>query len=177
MAMFIDWAKGDVHTLAGRVPFAIRSYRAALDRARAGGEREHTAELAARLALLLAGQGRRAEAHEVATESRAAAPPGYVAVQTLSRAALARTIAADDPAEALTVAREAVELAPDQMPNLQAAATLQLAVVEEVCDRDGDARSHRDLAAQLYRQKGNLAAASQVASAGDRSTQSPDGRA
>ncbi|MDX1659256.1 MAG: hypothetical protein R3343_10590, partial [Nitriliruptorales bacterium] len=164
MTMFVDWAKADVHALAGRVPFAIRSYRAALDRARAGREREHTAHLAARLALLLAGQDRPAEAGEPAAESRAAAPPGYVSVQVLSRAADSRTMVADEPDAALTLAREAVDLAPEQMTNLRAEAMLQLAVVEQVCGRGPDARTHRDQAARLYRQKGNLAAESLAAS-------------
>jgi DNA-binding SARP family transcriptional activator/tetratricopeptide (TPR) repeat protein len=159
LVMFADWADGDIHALAGRVLFAVRSYRAALNRASRDGERGHTAELAARLALLLAGQGRHMEARDLAAGSRAAVPTGHLAVQALSRAANARTMMATEPANALAVAREAVDLAPDQMPDLQAETTLHLALVERVCGLRDDARSHQDLAIHLHRQKGNLAAA------------------
>jgi DNA-binding SARP family transcriptional activator/tetratricopeptide (TPR) repeat protein len=159
LVMFADWSKADVHALAGQVPFAMRSYRAALDRVKVDGEQGHTAELAARLALLLAAQDRRGEARELASQSRAAAPAGYVAVQALSRAAGAWTMVREQPTQALALAREAMELAPDQMPNLKAETTLNMARVEHACALREDARSHRALAEHLYRQKGNLAAA------------------
>jgi hypothetical protein len=159
LVMFADWADGDIHALAGRDLVAVRSYRAALDRASRDGERGHTAELTARLALLLAGQGRHMEARDLAADSRAAAPTEHLAVQALSRAAKARTMMATEPANALAVAREAVDLAPEQMPDLQAETTLHLALVERVCGLQDDARSHLDLAIHRHRQKGNLAAA------------------
>jgi tetratricopeptide (TPR) repeat protein len=159
LVMFADWADGDIHALAGRDPVAVRSYRAALDRASRDGERGHTAELAARLALLLAGQGRHMEARDLAADSRAAAPTGHLAVQALSRAAKARTMTATEPADALAVAREAVDLAPEQMPDLRAETTFHLALVERDCGLRDGARSHLDLAIHLHRQKGNLAAA------------------
>ncbi len=159
LVMFTDWSKADIHALAGRVPLAMRSYRTALDRVSADGERGHTAELAARLALVLADQERRGEARELATQSRAAAPTGYVAVQALSRAASARTMVPEQPVDALALAREAVELAPDQMSNLKAETTFNQALVEHACGLRDDAQSHLELAVHLYQQKGNLAAA------------------
>lgn len=159
LVMFADWAAGEVHALAGRTPYAIRAYRKSLERARADGEHGHTAELTARLALLHAGQGRLAEGGDLAAESRAAAPSGHVAVQALSRAANARTMMGKEPADALAPARQAVELAPAQLPDLHAETTLHLAVVEHGCGMHDHARSQRDLAVHPHEQKGNLAAA------------------
>lgn len=165
LVMFADWSTAEIHALAGRVPFAMRSYRTALDRVRADGERGHTAELAARLALLLAGQERYGQARELAAESCAAAPTGHLAVQALSCAASARTMIPEQPADVLALARQAVELVPDQMRNLKAETTLHLALVEHACGLRDDAQSHLQLAAHLYQQKGNLAAATLVESA------------
>ena len=159
LVMFADSAAGTVHALSGRTSYAIRAYRKSLKRARADGEHGHTAELAARLALLHAEQGRLAEGGDLAAESRAAAPSGHVAVQALSRAANARTLMGKEPAAALAAARQAVELAPAQLPDLHAETTFHLAVVEHGCGMHDDARSHLDLAVHLHEQKGNLAAA------------------
>lgn len=165
LVMFADWSTAEIHALAGRVPFAVRFYRTALDRVRADGERGHTAELAARLALLLTGQERHTEASALAAESRAAAPAGHLAMQALSRAAAARTMIPGQPADALALANEAVDLTPDQMLNLKAETTLHLALVEHACGLRANAQSQLELAVHLYQQKGNLAAANLAESA------------
>lgn len=159
LVMFADWSMAEIHALAGQVPFAMRSYGTALDRVRADGERPHITEIAARLALLLAAQDRGSEARQLAAESRASMPTGYVALEALSRTASARAMVAEQAAAALGLARGAAELVPAQMLNLRAETSFHLALVEQAHGLRDDARTHLESTVRLHRRKGNIAAA------------------
>src|SRR5439155_3453269 len=81
--------------------------------------RDHISQCAARLASVVRANGRSEEAARYASLSTEAAPLDGAAAQTLSKAAMARTAsAAGDHGEADRLSRAAVDVAPEEMPNL-----------------------------------------------------------
>ncbi len=150
---FVAVSRGTIESMAGDLPAAERAFRASLEIDRAiGEERDDFSQTAARLALVLCRQGRGEEAAAMAALSAEAAPSESVAAQALSSAARARA-AAD-----AGLARMAVELVPEEMPNLRADVLVELAAVLRAGGDEHGAGDAVEEAVELYERKGNLAA-------------------
>src|SRR4029453_19385563 len=119
-----------IELMAAQYAAAEREFRIALTSTRKLGEREPTAMVASRLASTLRAQGKHDEAAAFAAESAQAAPPGAVEAQARSLAAVARAASgASDHRRAENIARQAVDRAPLEMPNLRADVMVDLAEV------------------------------------------------
>jgi tetratricopeptide (TPR) repeat protein len=102
------------------------------------GERWHLAPAAARLAIVLCAQGRLDDAAELASLSARQAPAEGVEAQALSRVARSEVCSsAGDHDQAVELAREAVDLVPDTMPNLLGEALTTLGRVLSVANLPG----------------------------------------
>ncbi|MGH2704236.1 MAG: BTAD domain-containing putative transcriptional regulator [Actinomycetota bacterium] len=150
---FVAVSRGTIEHLAGDLPAAERALRAAIGIERAIGEEpDEFSQSAARLALVLWRQGRNEEAAEMADLSAKAAPSESVAAQALSCAARGR--ATMDAA----LARRAVGVVPDDMPNLRADVLVESAAVARRGGDEQAATAALEEAGALYERKGNLAA-------------------
>lgn len=128
-------------------------------------DREHTAETAAQLSLLLADQGEHAEANNLATLASRVAPAESVTAQALARAATARVSPTPRREEAEALIRDAIAVVPSDMLELRALLHVTLAKVVASAGRDKDARPITEEATSLYRRKGNLVAAQHTSQA------------
>ncbi|MCA1833668.1 MAG: AAA family ATPase [Actinobacteria bacterium] len=157
MLMFVSESQAAVEQLAGDHVAAERELRTRLAFARENGEPYYVAQTAARLALVVWALGRTEEAAALARLSADAAPAEGAVEQALSRAALA--VVSADGAEAVRLAREAVDVSAEELPNLSAEL---LEVLAEILRGNGDAPAATvalDEAHRLYEIKGNVAAA------------------
>jgi tetratricopeptide (TPR) repeat protein len=152
-----------IELMAAQYAAAEREFRVALTSARELGEREPTAMVASRLASTLRAQGKHDEAAAFAAESAQAAPPGAVEAQARSLAAVARAAsAASDHRRAENIARQAVDRAPLEMPNLRADVMVDLAEVLRARGHEREAVAIADGAARLYEGKGNTASMARI---------------
>jgi len=149
LLLFVTAAEATLALLHGDIEAAEAAMRARLEIALHGEEREGVAQAAGWLALLLRRLGRKAEAEALAQISAARAPFG------VPGRAIALAASGD--------ARAAVDLVPDEMPNLRA--DMLLALAWELRARDDEAGAHEaeDQAAQLYGRKGNVVSAERLA--------------
>jgi len=155
---FIAWDSAEVETLAGDAAAAVSAYRAALTPFRNGNEAEHVGETSSRLALVLAADGHPEEAKELAHEAQAVTPTDCVVARALAMIAAARSLSLDKVEASLAMAAEAVNLAPDLMPNLKADLLVEQSRVQAAAGLAQDARSSIDWAIRLYESKGNVSA-------------------
>jgi hypothetical protein len=81
-----------------------------------------------------------------------------VVVRALAMMAAARSLPRDEVEASLAMAVEAVNLAPDPMPNLKADLLIEQSRVQAAAGLAEDARSSIDTAISLYKGKGNVAA-------------------
>ncbi len=153
-----------VEMLLGDSASGERELRAGLEMAVSFDERDVVSRIAARLSRSLFTRGETQEAGQFATLSYDYAPAESVAAQALWRVAKAWTASRDDPREAERLAREAVRLAPVEMPNLRADLHLELA---EMLRARGDTKAAMRLIAaaiQFYERKGNDVSAARARS-------------
>jgi hypothetical protein len=155
---FLAWDSAEVETLAGDAAAAVSAYRAALAPFRSGNEAEHVGETSSRLALVLADEGHLEETRALAHEAQAVTPIDCVVVRALAMIAAARSLSLDEVEASLAMAAEAVNLAPDLMPNLKADLLVEQSRVQAAAGLAQDARSSIDWAIRLYETKGNIAA-------------------
>ena len=155
---FSAWDSAEVETLAGDAPAAISAYRTALTPFQRGNEAEHVGETSSRLALVLATEGHLEEARALANEAQAVTPPDCFVVRALATMAVARSLPLDEADASLAMAAEAVNLAPDPMPNLKADLLVEQSRVQAAAGLVEVARSSVDWAISLYETKGNVAA-------------------
>jgi hypothetical protein len=154
---FIAWDSAEVETLAGDALAAISAYRTALTPFRSGNEAEYVGETSSRLALVLAVDGHLEDARALANEAQAVTPTDCVVVRALATMAAARSLPLDEVEASLAMAAEAVNLAPDPMPNLKADLLVEQSRVQAAAGLAEDARSSVDWAISLYEIKGNVA--------------------
>jgi tetratricopeptide (TPR) repeat protein len=163
MLMFLAKSQATVELLSGDLAAAVREFRTVLEFAREFGERDHISQTAARLALVLRVQGGSDEVSSLALASAQTAPADGIAAQVLSRAALAASATgAADHREADRLARQAVGLAPVEMPNLRADVLVEFAQVLRADDQEKDAVAAVKEAARLYERKGSTVSAERV---------------
>ena len=152
-----------IELMAAQYAAAEREFRVALTSTRELGEREPTAMVASRLASTLRAQGKHDEAAAFAAESAQAAPPGAVEAQARSLAAVARAAsAASDHRRAENIARQAIDRAPLEMPNLRADVMVDLAEVLRARGHEREAVAIAYGAARLYEGKGNTASMARI---------------
>jgi DNA-binding SARP family transcriptional activator len=152
-----------IELMAAQYGAADLEFRVALASTRELGEREPTAIVASRLASTLRAQGKHDEAAAFAAESARAAPPGAVEAEARSLAAVARAAsAARDHSQAENIARQAVDRAPQEMPNLRADVMVDLAEVLRAAGHEREAMAIADGAARLYEGKGNTASLAHI---------------
>ena len=152
-----------IELMAAQYSAAEREFRVALASTRELGERESTARVAAGLASTLFAQGKHDEAAAFAAESAQAAPPETVEAQARSLAAVARAAsAASNHYRAENIARQAVDRAPQDMPNLRGDVMVDLAQVLRAAGREREAMAIADGAARLYEGKGNTASMARI---------------
>jgi DNA-binding SARP family transcriptional activator len=155
---FNAWDGAEVETLAGDAAPAVSAYRTALTPFRSGNEAEHVGETSSRLALVLAAEGHLEEARALANEAHAVTPPDCLVVRALATMAAARILSLDGAEASLAMAAEAVNLAPDPMPNLKADLLVEQSRVQAAASMAEHARSSLDRAISLYEIKRNVAA-------------------
>jgi len=156
MQMFLAQSTAIVELLAGDRGAAERELRVALDFANESEERDHISQCAARLASVVRANGRSEEAARYASLSTEAAPLDGAAAQALSKAAMARTAsAAGDHGEADRLSRAAVDVAPEEMPNLCAEVLGDRAEILLVGGQAKAATETAREAARLFSAKGN----------------------
>jgi DNA-binding SARP family transcriptional activator len=155
---FISWDSAEVETLVGDAAAAVSAYRVALTPFRSGNEAEHVGETSSRLALALAAEGHLEEARALANEAQAVTPTDCVVVRALATMAAARSLPLDELETSRAMAAEAVNLAPDLMPNLKADLLVEQSRVQAAAGLAKHARSSIDWAISLYESKGNVAA-------------------
>ncbi|MBD0338642.1 MAG: AAA family ATPase [Thermoleophilia bacterium] len=151
----------DVEVLAGDLDEAERLLREGCSALTVLQDNTHLPELAGQLASLLCDLDRREEGAEWAARSRALAAEGDVSAQLAWRSAEAKLAARRGaPVMARTVARDALALseATDAL-NARARLLLDAAEVERLAGREEEAGEHVLHALELYRRKGNRAAA------------------
>jgi DNA-binding SARP family transcriptional activator/tetratricopeptide (TPR) repeat protein len=152
-----------IELMAAQYSAAEREFRVALASTRELGERESTARVAAGLASTLFAQGKHDEAAAFAAESAQAAPPETVEAQARSLAAFARAAsAASNHYRAENIARQAVDRAPQDMPNLRGDVMVDLAEVLRAAGHEREAMAIADGAARLYEGKGNTASMARI---------------
>jgi class 3 adenylate cyclase/tetratricopeptide (TPR) repeat protein len=141
----------------------LRDAYEALDRM---GERSRFSTVAALLAQAHCAQGRLDEAEACTTASQEAASPDDIVSQVIWRIARARVLLARaQPGEAVSLSREAVDLAEKtDFPNLQGDALASLADALQAAGRLDDARNCLTRAQALYDAKGNAISAAAVSS-------------
>ncbi len=162
LVRFVERSLAQIELLAGDPAAAEEHLRALLAMAQDSGERWHLAPAAARLATVLCVQGRPDHAAEFASLSARQAPAEGVEAQALSRVARSEVRSSTgDHDHAVELAREAVELVPDTMPNLLGEALRTLAQVLAVANLPGADTARADALA-CYVRKGNLAAVSTI---------------
>jgi tetratricopeptide (TPR) repeat protein len=156
-----------VEMLAGDLDVSERELRAALEMALDFRERDPAAKIAAALSRVLLARRRSEEADEFATRSKGYAPSEGAAAQALWRAAKARVMASrEDHLEAGRLAREAVDLASVETPNLRAGLLVNLAEVLLWAQQSAKAEPVIAEAIRLYQRKGNLVSAAQARAVG-----------
>ena len=156
---FIGQQRAGIEQLAGRAAPAVDALREALDISVHVGDRDQTGQIAARLSLLLAGQGRNAEAGRLADMAFEQAPAASVTAQALARAARSRnTLNRGDVQMAVTVACEGLGLVPGEMLELQALLHARLSAALLAHGQVDEARATAVKAIELYRRKGNTVA-------------------
>jgi DNA-binding SARP family transcriptional activator len=161
--MFLAQSNATVDLLNEDLAAAERDLRKAVDLALEIGERDEISWAAAKLSLVLRAEKRSEEAANFAALSTRTAPSESVAAQALSRTAQAHELAErGDHPDAEALARQAVDLAPNQMLNLRADLLVELSKVLQTTDGGRVAREAADEAARLYERKGNIVAASRV---------------
>jgi DNA-binding SARP family transcriptional activator len=154
-----------VEILTGNQGGAERELRLALEMALAFDERDVVSKIAARLSRCLSARGAPEEAERFATMSFDHAPAESVPAQALWRAAKARVMAnRDDDREAEHLAREALRLAPVEMPNLRADLLTNLAEILLARADRGAAMPLITAAIELYERKGNIVSAARARS-------------
>jgi len=150
---FVAVSRAMVELMASDLDAAERELRSSFEIDRAiGEEREDFSQTAARLAFVLWRLGRIEEAEDLAAVSAEAAPSESVAARALSSAARARATVD------VELARTAVHLVPEEMPNLRGDVLVELASVLRVRGDEEGAHEALDQAARLYERKGNVAA-------------------
>jgi hypothetical protein len=107
---------------------------------------------------VLAAEGHPEEARALANEAQAVTPTDCVVVRALAMIAAARSLPLDEVEASLATAAEAVNPAPDLMPNLKADLLVEQSRVQAAAGLAEDARSSIDWAVSLYERKGNVAA-------------------
>jgi hypothetical protein len=147
----------EVEILAGDLEAAERTLHQVIEVALDVGERNHTSQIAAELARVLAARGATEEAARFATLSQQQAPAESVVAQALWRTATARVMAVREDTGAGRLVREAIALVPVDMLNLRADLHLDLAVTLLWTSARDQARVALDEATGLYERKGNLA--------------------
>jgi len=156
-----------VETLAGDLEGSERELRAALQLALRFREREPVARIAAGLSRVLSMRDRSSEAAGFATMSMEYAPVEGLAAQALWRTAKARVmVSRGDHLEAERLAREAVGLAPAEMPNLRADLLVDLAEVLLRAKQPAKSQPVIAEAIELYKRKGNLVSAARARAVG-----------
>jgi tetratricopeptide (TPR) repeat protein len=151
---------GPVELAIGNAAAAEAELRLGVEIAREIGSSRGLGEDAALLAVALLAQGKRDEAAAFLEISRHSASSADVAAQVLWRAAQAR-LDGDD-----RLARDAVALADEtDALSLQGDARASLAEVLEASGASDEAVAERERARELYSKKGNVAAASRLATA------------
>jgi DNA-binding SARP family transcriptional activator/tetratricopeptide (TPR) repeat protein len=147
----------EVEILAGDLEAAERTLHQVIEVALDVGERDHTSQIAAELARVLAARGATEEAARFATLSQQQAPAESVVAQVLWRTSTARVMAVREGTGAGRLVREAIALVPVDMLNLRADLHLDLAVTLLWTSARDEARVALDEATGLYERKGNLA--------------------
>ena len=150
-----------LESLAGDHAAAERELRSGYEVLDEMGEKNFASTLAARLAQALCAQRRYEEAASFVAISREAAAPEDVVSQVIARGAQAKVLAnTGHHDEALSLVREAVELAggTDAL-NMQGDILVDLAEVERADGRRGEADETIRKALALYERKGNVASA------------------
>lgn len=155
---------GEIELLAGDVPAAERAFReayATLERIQDWG---HLTSVAPLLALALLAQGRVDEAKSpLELTSRWIIDDDSDAQISFLRARAKLAALEDDPTEAQTLARRAVERASEgDDPDAHAGALVDLADALELGGLSDDATAARRDALALYERKGNVVAAERV---------------
>jgi len=155
----------EVEIIAGDVAAGERELRNALELGHEMGERDQVSQIAATLSLVLSVRGATEEASGFASLSADHAPAESIAAQALWRAATARVLAnREDSQKADRLARDAIQLVPLEMLNLAAELRVNLADVLLSAGRRDAALKAISEAIDLYRRKGNVAAATQARS-------------
>ena len=148
LLIFVYAAEAALASLAGDLDAAEGAMRRRLEIAQQGEERESIAQAAGWLALLLKRLGRSDEADEFARLSVTRAPFG------VPGRAIALAASGD--------ARGAVEIVPEELPNLRADLLLEAARELRAARDEAAARTAEDEAARLYRLKGNILSAERL---------------
>lgn len=161
--VFAMRAIAKVDILAGDLAGAERHLRRGLDMALEMGLRDQSADLAARLSMVLSVAGAFSEAERLANLSMEQAPRESVPAQALGRSAMARVLVAGREArQAEPLAREAAELPPADMLNLRGDALVDLAEVLLATGQHEAAHVAARQAAEVYVRKGNVVAATRA---------------
>ncbi|HWO70368.1 MAG TPA: AAA family ATPase, partial [Actinomycetota bacterium] len=163
--------------LADDVEGAERHARWALDRLQDMGERSLLSSAAALLAEILYRSGRLDEAMLMTTVSEAASAPDDVASQVGWRSARAKVLAATGDLEAAErLAREAVARGePTDYLNMRGEAHADLATVLRAAGKAEEADRALEAALELFRRKGNEAAARRLLASRDAPAPRPSG--
>jgi tetratricopeptide (TPR) repeat protein len=160
--MFLAQSNAAVELLAGDLAAAERELRTAVDLALEIEERDEISWAAAKLSLVLRKEERSEEAAILVALSRRTAPSESVVSQALSHTAQARGLAESGKHRAAeSLARQALDLAPNEMLNLRADLLVELAEVLRTVNPHS-AREAVDEAVRLYARKGNIVAAGHV---------------
>ena len=155
----------EVEIIAGDFAAGERELRNALELGREMGERDQISQIAASLSRILSIRGATEEAAKFASLSEENAPAESVTAQALWRAATARALAnREDSQKVERLAREAIRLLPLEMLNLGAELRVDLAEVLLAAGQREAALTAIREAIELYRRKGNVAAAIHVRS-------------
>ena len=166
LAAISTWTSA-IDLLDGDAEAAERALRAALAQLEQAGQLANLASVAAQLAETLVVEGRYEEAARFAAESERAAASDDIHAQIAWRVARAKVssgLGAADRAEA--VAREAVELATTtDSPFFAAEALEALAAALAAGGHEAEAHVTAGDALELYRAKGNVAAAARIKAA------------
>lgn len=162
--IFIGQCQAAIEQLAGDDLAAEQALRFALDLARQVCERDDVCHLAANLSLLLSRHGEVDEAAAMAALASEQAPAESMTAQLLARAATARS-RLDTGARDSTVQliRDTTRGVPADMLTLAAQLNLVAAEIVAAAGERDAAAHHRDAVEGLYRRKGNVAGARQLA--------------
>ena len=165
-------ALADAEVLAGDARAAEQELKTAWDATTKIGDRSGAFSFVYDLAAVLCAQGRYDEAEQWAARGRSIVERSDAMTRVIALTTDARLEAHHGRLEqARTLAQRALELGErTDALNLRAAAWLVVADVASLDGREGDAQAAIDRALELYAEKGNAAAAAQVAAAESRAS-------